>query len=127
LALSGKYSIFLVSRCRHELMGISKLSRHRHHVQRSLDLQSDQVLVHAQDRSKQFKRMTQLTSYTTDEPLTTAHNETSINAGQKLLSCDSQPEMQKNRYIDTCVIRTHASEEMSLAGPRVNHSAKVPF
>jgi hypothetical protein len=33
---------------------------------------------------------------------------------------------QKNRLIDTCVIRTHAPEGIALAGQRVNHSAKVP-
>ena len=42
----------------------------------------------------------------------------------------SQPDLNGNqkdkRSFDACVIRTHASEEISLAGLRVNHSAKAP-
>jgi hypothetical protein len=86
--------------------------------------------VQTQDRTKWFKRVTRLTLYTTDELLrqhTTKHSTMrSTTAGQKLPSCNSELEIQKDRYIDACVIRTHASEEMSLAGPRVNHSAKAP-
>jgi hypothetical protein len=34
---------------------------------------------------------------------------------------------KRKRNVDTCGIRTHAPEGTGLAGPRVNHSAKVPW
>lgn len=33
---------------------------------------------------------------------------------------------KESKRFDACVIRTHASEEIALAGQRVNHSAKAP-
>ena len=38
----------------------------------------------------------------------------------------STDQKQKEELIDACVIRTHAPEGISLAGLRVNHSAKAP-
>jgi len=37
----------------------------------------------------------------------------------------ARQEQKIQKVIDTCVIRTHAPEGNSLAGCRVNHSAKV--
>ena len=49
-----------------------------------------------------------------------------VNRSKYLQPKEQTSKKQKNRLIDTCVIRTHAPEVIALAGQRVNHSAKVP-